>query len=156
MKAYSLLGSLLAALGSTVAVAQLNLPTYVQLPRDDFVWPWGEPLRPDGRLNPDFDIQGQEQGFRCLLTGGWRPGSHMKDWENDRDFRQALLETLYFIQDATIAMNDYYRSLDLDWAVLDCKIPESEPSEEKTQEKLDKAVERAERARDRRRERDED
>lgn len=158
MKAFSVLGSLVAAFGSTVALAQLNIPYIVQLPDEDFIWPWGEPLRGnEDLLRPDFDIPGHEQGFWCTLTGSWRPGSHMSDFENMREFEQSLNSTLYFVQDATNAMNFYYRNLDLDWARLDCKIPEGgEASEEKTQERLDKAVERAERARERRRAQAED
>ena len=157
MKAFGLLGSLLVALGSTVAAAQLGLPVFVQLPDSDFIWPWGQPNRAEDRLRPDFDLQGHEQNFFCTLTGSWRPGSHMSDFENMREFEQSLNSTLYFIQDATIAMNTYYRNIDLDWAILDCKIPEpTEASEDKIQERLDKAVEKAERARERRREREED
>lgn len=153
MKASSLLGSLLAALVSARAAAQPNIPYIVQLPSQDFVWTWGTQKGTDALARPEFELHGHEQNFACTLTGSFRPGSHMSDFSNLRDFEQTLNNTLYFIQDATTALNEYYRSVDLDWAKLDCIIPQGEISEEKEQQRLEKAVERAERARERRRER---
>lgn len=144
------------ALVSCGALAQLQLPNIVQLPTEDFVWVWGENVPVDKRSRPEFTIQGGEQGFLCMLTGSFRPNSRMRDFYNKRDFEQTLGTTLYFIQDATAALNQLYLSRDLDWAIMDCAVPQGEQSEEKSQERLDKAIERAERQRDRRRAREDD
>ena len=152
MKAFGLLASLLVGLTSTAAMAQLPNPFYrVQLPDEDFVWPWGNPRRNDDRQRPDFSVQGGEEGFFCTAEGAFRPASRMSDFENVRAFEEDLRSSLYFVQNVTNIFNFYYRERVLDWAVLDCTKRESEPSEEKVQERLDRALERAERARERRR-----
>ena len=77
----------------------------------------------------------------------------MRDFYNLRAFEQQLSTTLYFIQDSTYELNGYYSQNQLDWATLDCKIPDNVVSQDKQQERLDRAVERALRDRERRRER---
>ena len=158
MRAFSWLTVLLIALVSTGVSAQISIPNIVNLPTEDFVWNWGRGTRStfEERDRPEFSIQGNERDFRCLLTGAFRLGSRMRDFYEMREFEQTLLGSLYFIQDATAAMNYYTQSNDLGWATLDCAVPESEVSEDKAQQRLDRAVERAERARDRRRRRDDD
>ena len=78
----------------------------------------------------------------------------MSDFYNLRGFEQELIGTPYFIQDATRRMNEFDRSFELDWAVLECTVPDFTEDEQKTQERVDKALERALRDRERRRERD--
>ena len=142
------------ALASGQAPSQLALPQIVQLPQENFVWTWGSTRSVENRRRPDFEFAGVESSFHCNATGGFKPGSHMRDFSNLRDFEQSLNSTLYFIQDATNTFNTLYLSNDLQWATLDCVIPEGTESEEKAQERLDKALERAERDRDRRRARE--
>lgn len=157
MKAFSLLAALLVALVSTAATAQLPNPFYrVQLPDEDFVWPWGMPLRNEDRQRPDFSVQGGEQGFYCKAEGAFRPASRMSDFENLRAFEMELTSSLYFVQNVTSIFNFYYRERELDWAILDCDKAESNETDEEVQERLDKAIERAERARERRRAQEED
>lgn len=155
----SLLLVAMASVGATLvsanALAQLNLPRIVQLPSDPFVWNWGRNLR-EYRDRPDFTINGFQDKFQCKLTGSFRPSSRMSDFYNQRDFEQSLSSTLYFIEDATAALNYYYRQGDLQWAMLDCQVPEGQPTDEATQERVDRALERAERARERRRSREDD
>jgi hypothetical protein len=152
-----LLGAVTAAtLAAGVCAAQLAIPRVVQLPTQDFVWTWGRPPSPDNPERPDFDLKGVESGFHCALTGSFKPGSHMSDFDAERNFEMTLSSTIYFIEDTTYTLNDLSLSNDLDWAVLNCVIPDPQESEEKQQERVDKALERAERARDRRRERDDD
>ena len=155
MRAFSWLGLLLTALLATAATAQLTIPQIVQLPTEDFAWNWGTRSGSfeGGQRRPDFSIKGVEQNFWCTLTGAFRPGSRMRDFENLRDFEQSLSSTLYFIQDVTYALNDLYRANQVDWATLDCAIPETQESDDKSQERLDRAVERALRDRERRRQR---
>jgi len=158
MRAFRQLCLPLIALVSTGASAQISIPNIVQLPTEDFVWNWGRGRASgfDDQDRPEFSIQGNEREFRCLLTGSFRLGSRMRDFYELREFEQQLLSTLTFIQDATIAMNNFTRTNDLGWATLDCAVPESEVSEDKEQLRLDRAVERAERARERRRRRNDD
>ena len=150
----TLLFAVLAA-ASAGAFAQLTVPRIVQLPTEDFLWTWGSG-RVDERERPEFEVLGSQRQFQCTLTGSFRRGSRMRDFYEMRAFEQTLTSSLYFIEDATITLNDYYRSNHLDWASLDCKIPQGEESEEAMQERVDRALERAERARDRRRARQED
>ena len=139
------------AMLTTEAMAQLNVPTIIQLPTDPFVWNWGRSTRGDQRDRPEFTIEGNERQFYCTMTGSFKLGSRMRDFYETREFEQSLNGTLYFIQDATAALNYYYSTNDLQWATLDCQIPEGEASPEKEQERVDRALERAERARERRR-----
>jgi hypothetical protein len=132
------------------------MPPIVNLPTDDFVWPWGQ-LRPiDNIEEPEFEISGVERSFQCTATGSFKPGSHMRDVYEARQFEQSLMGSITFIQTTTATLNNLYLSNDLQWAVLECIIPESVESEDEAQERVDRAVERAERERERRREREEE
>lgn len=136
------------------AAAQISLPPIVQLPNQDFVFTWGR-VDADERERAHFHIDGREQQFFCRLSGAFRPSSRERDFYNLRAFEQSLIGTPYFIQEATYAMNDYDRSNDLDWAVLECTVPNVTEDEAKAQERVDRALERAERDRERRRAREE-
>ncbi len=51
---------------SVGADAQLGMYT---LPKNDFVWNWGE-VSPERRFgHPDIEVSGGEGGFRCDLDG---------------------------------------------------------------------------------------
>jgi hypothetical protein len=145
---------MLFALVSFVASAQSGLPRIVTLPTDDFVYEWGSNSTAEERRRNDFEFTGFQRGFRCDLKGRFRPASRMRDYYNLREFEQTLTASLYFIEDATQWLNQLFLSNDLDWALMDCYIPETVESEVETEEKLQKALERAERQRDRRRERE--
>jgi hypothetical protein len=145
--------ALLAAgiIGWTSATAQLGIPGIVQLPTQDFVWTWGNARSVDDRTRPHFSISGVEQQFQCTLTGSFKLGSRMRDFYNQREFEQELSMTLEFIQLATYRLNDLYLTNQLQWATLNCVIPETLESETRTQDRVDKALEKAERQRERRR-----
>jgi hypothetical protein len=147
---------LLGAIVSGTALAQLTVPRIVQLPRGDFVWNWGRSPGMDARIRPEFNVEGTEQQFYCTVTGAFRPGSRMREFTNLREFETSLRSSLYFIQDTTDVLNGYYRANELQWATLDCKVPERNEDEEKAQERVDRALERAQRQRERRREREAD
>jgi hypothetical protein len=159
MRANSLtiVAALACAFAASGAVAQSGIPQIVLLPDDDFVFTWG---KPPGSLNerqrPDFTIRGVEQSFQCTLTGAFKVGSRMRDFYNIREFEQSLAGTLYFVQEATARLNQLDLSNDLDWALMNCVIPETFEEDDRLQERVDKALERAERQRDRRRARDAD
>ncbi|HEY5667007.1 MAG TPA: hypothetical protein VIV64_09825 [Gammaproteobacteria bacterium] len=156
MQRFGRLCLLLGALVSTVALGQLTVPRIVQLPRSDFTWNWGRSPGVDERVRAEFDIEGREERFLCTLTGAFRLASRMRDFSNLRQFEQSLNNSLYFIQDSTEVLNAYYRANELQWATLDCQIPERTEDEEKTQDRVDRALERAQRQRERRREREDD
>jgi hypothetical protein len=146
--------ALLAAAAAVAAQAQLRMP--MQLPENDFVWAWGRAQRPtaDARRGiGDFTIYGNEGGFRCELSVRLGIASGLSNTET-RGLEAELRASLFFIQDAAYAMNelDYYNSLD--WAILDCKKPESNETEDELAEREAKARERAERRRERRRSRE--
>lgn len=139
---------------AAAAFGQLNIPPIVVLPTEDFVWTWGD-LRPiDDLEEPEFEITGIERSFRCTAKGNFKPGSHLRDVYEARQFEQTLMGSITFIQTTTATLNSLYLSNDLQWAVLECIIPESVETEEDVQERVDRAVERAERERERRRERE--
>ena len=142
---------IICALTASAGMAQLAIPQIVALPDEDFLWPWGEVPGIDDRNRPGFTVRGVERAFQCKLTGDFKPGSRMRDFYNQREFEQSLNANLYFIQEAVTRLNDLYLSNDLDWALLDCVIPESVAEEDELQEKIDRALERAERQRERRR-----
>lgn len=156
MRGFSRLSASLLALVTTGIAAQI--PVIYTLPTEDFVYEWGRGTSSsfEERDRPQFTITGVERVFRCTMTGAFRLGSRMRDFYEMRDFEQSLSGTLYFISDAVDALNYYYRSNDLDWATLDCKIPDNESTEDKAQQRLERAVERAERQRERRRRRSDD
>ncbi len=149
---------IVALLGVCSAIAgaasgQPNLPNIVVLPTDDFVWPWGN-IRPvDDAEDPEFTLSGVERSFRCTAKGSFKPGSHMSDTYAKREFEQSLNGSIYFIQEATARLNALDQSNDLQWAVMECIIPDASDSAEDVQEELDRAVERAQRERDTRRQR---
>jgi len=138
---------------AAAAVAQPNIPTIVNLPTEDFAWPWGN-MRPiDDAEEPEFTISGVERSFRCTAKGSFKPGSHMRDTYAKREFEQSLNGSIYFIQEATQRLNELDLSNNLQWALMECIIPDASDSEEDVQEELDRALERAQRERDKRRQR---
>lgn len=155
MRQLSLFGIVLASCAAFAGAArgQVQLPPIVNLPTDDFVWPWGETRPIDDLEQPEFTVSGVERSFHCTAKGNFKPGSHMRDTFEKREFEQALNGSIYFIQEATARLNDLYLSNDLQWALLECIIPDTSDSEEDLQEELDRALERAQRERDKRRQR---
>jgi len=145
-------GACVAIVGT--AWAQLQLPTIVNLPTDDFVWNWGSTRPIDDLEMPEFTVSGVERAFRCTAKGSFKPGSHMRDVYAARQWEQSLNGSIYFIQVATESLNNLYLNNDLQWAVMECIIPDATDSETEIQEDLDRALERAQRERDKRRERE--
>lgn len=158
MRRFCWLGTTLAAWAAVVpdAWSQLNVPTVVQLPSQDFVSTWGQVNNADERARPDFTIRGVEAQFVCTATGAFKPGSRLRDYYNFQAFQQRLSGTIYFIQEVTNTFYALELSNDLLWATLNCVIPVIDEANRKEQERLDRALERAERQRDRRREREAD
>jgi len=115
----------------------------VNLPNGDFRWQWGRDIPDRPQALRDFSASGHEAGFNCELTGALRPSAQI-DQLAIRRLESELGISLYFIQAATRVMNELDFQNDLDWAVLDCKMPEArEPDPEAQQERLDRLRERA-------------
>lgn len=106
------------------ANAQFNsgLPGQMNLPRDDFTWTWGR--KPSGETKfEDFSVFGSEGRFRCDLTGKLSIGTRMSRMDI-RDLESELRGQLNFIQSATYMMNNLDAQRQLEWATLECKLPE--------------------------------
>ena len=132
------------------ANAQFGMP--MQLPASDFVWTWGTDLR---RGITDINVIGTDTRFRCDLKVKLRISSGLG--RNDvRALEAQLRQSMFFVQETVYTMNSLETYGNLDWAVLDCKVPENDDSEDEIAEREAKARERAERARERRRSRDRD
>jgi hypothetical protein len=135
------------------AAAQLGLYT---LPRNDFIWYWGDTREGARRAFEDLSASGSEGGFRCELTAKLGPATRMSPVEI-RALENDLAARLDFIYAVSQAMNYLDQTRELDWAVLDCKKREAGPvSEEERAERESRAREKMQRELDRRRERQRD
>ncbi len=137
-----------AALAQASAEAQFGNP-FVQLPKDDFTWFWGD--RENMRGIENFDVQGNESEFRCELTAKLSPGSTLTP-SDVRNLQDQLRSSLVFIQDAAGLMNQLDFQRDIDWARLACTHPKPGPvDEEEKAAREQKAREKALRAQAKRR-----
>lgn len=119
--------AVLAAQGLSVSDAGAQLGLYT-LPKDDFVWNWGEVDLDKRRFGvADIEVSGSESQFSCELTARMRPSTSLSPSEV-RDVEHSLRTRLDFIYAASEAMNylEYQRALD--WATLDCKKYRPEPA----------------------------
>jgi hypothetical protein len=141
-----------AALGAALfgaavsAGAQLG---FYQLPKDDFIWNWGNTRDEVQRGFADLDLQGNEAGFRCELTARLRASGTLSQPEI-RQLENDLRARLDFIYAASEAMTYLERMSSLDWGRLDCKKPEraiadeaeSAEREARAREKMQREIER--------------
>jgi hypothetical protein len=115
---------------------------FVTLPTSDFTWRWGD-WEESRRRNEDFNVNGNEGGFRCELVGQFGPGSQLTEREV-RVMEQELGSSLYFIQSAANAMNILDQQRDIEWAELACtRPPPTENDPEKSAERVERAREKA-------------
>ena len=122
------------------AVAQFGNP-FVQLPKDDFTWFWGD--RENQRGIEDFDVSGGESRFHCELKAKLSPASQLST-SDVRNLEDQLRASLVFVQDAAGLMNQLDYQRDLDWARLACSAPKPGPeSQEQKSEREAKAREKA-------------
>ncbi|HMB72655.1 MAG TPA: hypothetical protein VKQ06_03720 [Gammaproteobacteria bacterium] len=136
------------------ATAQFGFP--MQMPENDFVWTWGRSTGLESRRSrEDFSVIGNEAGFRCELTGRMSL-ARGSDPTQMRELENQLQTSLFFIQESARLMYQFDVHREIDWAMLDCKKPESDETEADLRDREDRARERAERARERRRARDDE
>jgi hypothetical protein len=114
----------------TTASAQFNtgFGGQMQLPQDDFTWTWGD-RSSAGRGFEDFSIFGNEQGFRCDLTGKLRLGTRISRMDV-REIESGIRSSTYFVQAAANAMNNLDAQRELDWATLKCEKPKSDDEDQ--------------------------
>jgi hypothetical protein len=90
------------------------------LPKDDFIWNWGDGAEGQQRGMADIEISGTESFFRCDLTARLSPASSRSP-SDVRAVEMELRQRLDFIYAASEAMNYLEYSRELSWARLDCK-----------------------------------
>ena len=122
------------------------------LPSNNFTWTWGTADAEErSRGNPDFNVNGHDQGFECDLTAKLHPSSTMSI-SDVRDAEMQLRQAFEFVRTAAEYMQYLDQQRDIDWAILDCKQPEPEQvSDEEKLEREAKARERMQREVERRR-----
>jgi hypothetical protein len=114
----------------TTASAQFNtgFGGQMRLPQDDFTWTWGD-RSSAGRGFEDFSTLGNEQGFRCELTGKLRSGTRISRMDV-RAIESEIRANTYFVQAAANAMNNLDAQRELDWAALKCEKPKSDEEDQ--------------------------
>ncbi len=138
--------ALLAALAAPIPAAA-QIPGFYQLPKDDFIWRWGD--ENDQRRHGDFTARGGEGGFQCELVGEYSPARGFSPTAG-RELEMQLQGRLDFIYAVSTVMNQLDFANDLDWAVLTCTRPKAKPSTEeekaeneaRAREKMQREVER--------------
>ena len=110
--------------------AGAQLPIYT-LPKDDFVWHWGEVNLERRFGNADVEINGNEAGFTCELTARMRPTASLSQPEI-RELEMQLRTRLDFIYAVSETMNNLEYARALDWATLDCEKFDPKPADPET------------------------
>ena len=137
----------IAALWVTAAHAQFG---YYQLPKQDFVWNWGDPER-SGLKFEDFSVSGGEGGFNCELKGKLNGASQLTP-SALHTLEDQLRSRIDFIYASSSTMNQLDNSHELDWARLSCAKPQAKPlTDQEKADKEAKAREKMQREIDRRR-----
>ena len=86
MRMSRIVAPLLAAIGSAVpaVVGPSRSSGMYSLPKNDFVWNWGEVSPERRRGHPDIEISGGEGSFAAISTAQIRPSSSMTPTEYQR------------------------------------------------------------------------
>jgi hypothetical protein len=113
-----LIATVVAQLLPLAAVAQFG--GLYTLPKDDFIWNWGDVAEGQQRGMADIELSGTESFFRCDLTARLSPASSRSP-SDVRAIEMDLRQRLDFIYAASEAMNFLEYSRELSWARLDCK-----------------------------------
>ena len=133
--------------------AEAQFGGFVNLPRNDFTWVWGDQDDAERGRGRDINVRSLDRGFDCTLTAALRPGNQMTSMDI-RQLENTLRTAMDFIYYSANTMYSLERSFDLDWGKLDCaRMQPSEADEDKQQERVNRALERARREQAERRER---
>ena len=109
-----------------LAVAAVLLPLaaagqgFYTLPKDDFIWNWGDVAEARQRGMADIEVSGSESFFHCDLTARMRPSSARSPTDM-REIEMTLRQRLDFIYAVSETMNILEYNRELEWATLDCK-----------------------------------
>lgn len=149
-----------AALAAAVLATQMIPATaaaqfggFVNLPRNDFAWVWGDQEDAERGRGRDINVRAIDRGFDCTLTAALRPSNRMTPMDI-RQLENNLRTSMDFIYYTANTMYSMERSFDLDWGKLDCaRMQPSEADEDEQQERVNRALERARREQTERRER---
>jgi|SRR5688572_21723179 hypothetical protein len=113
-----------APLAAAAAVQLLTFGAHAQgfytLPKDDFIWRWGDVGEAAQRGMADIELNGGESFFQCDLKARMRPSSNRTPSEI-RELEMELRQRLDFIYAASEYMNYLEQTRELQWATLDCK-----------------------------------
>jgi hypothetical protein len=113
-----------APLIAAAAVQLLTLGADAQgfytLPKDDFIWRWGDVGEAQQRGVPDIELRGGESFFQCDLKARMRPSSNRTQSEI-RELEMELRQRMDFIYATSEYMNYLEQTRELWWATLDCK-----------------------------------
>lgn len=126
-----ILAAAVALLTATAAHAQFG---YYQLPKNDFIWNWGDPER-NGMKFEDFTVNGGEGGFNCELKGKLTGASQLTPSQLHQ-LEDQLRSRLDFIYASSTTMNQMDNAHELMWARLSCAKPQAKQMTD--QEKADK------------------
>ncbi len=133
--------------------AEAQFGGFVNLPRNDFTWVWGDQDDAERGRGRDINVRSIDRGFDCTLTAALSPSNRMTTMDI-RQLENNLRTAMDFIYYSANTMYSLERSFDLDWGKLDCaRMQPTEADENKQQERVDRALERARREQAERRER---
>ena len=144
---------LIAAAAAQLMPATADAQGFYTLPKDDFIWNWGDVAEAQQRGMADIEVSGGESFFRCDLTARLRASSSRSPTDM-RAIEMDLRQRLDFIYAASEAMNYLEYSRELEWARLDCKRQgdsnsDPETRAERESEARDKMLRELERRRER-------
>jgi hypothetical protein len=111
---------LLAAAAAQLLPLAADAQGFYTLPKDDFIWNWGDVAEAQQRGMADIEVSGGESVFRCDLTARMRPSSNRSP-SDIREIEMDLRQRLDFIYAVSEAMNYLEYNRELSWATLDCK-----------------------------------
>jgi hypothetical protein len=147
---------LIAAAAAQLLPLAADAQGFYTLPKDDFIWNWGDVAEAQQRGIADIEVSGGESSFRCDLTARMRPASSRSP-SDMRAIEMELRQRLDFIYAVSEAMNYLEYSRELQWATLDCKRQGDSNSDPETRAERETAArEKMLRELERRRERQRD
>jgi hypothetical protein len=146
-------GPLIAVAAAQLLLTAVEAQGFYTLPKDDFIWRWGDFNEGQQRGIADIELHGSESFFQCDLTARMRVSSSRSPSEI-RELEMQLRQRLDFIYAASEYMNYLEQTRELQWATLDCKRQgEDESSPEQRADRESEARDKMLRELERRRER---
>jgi hypothetical protein len=120
MRMSRIAGPLIAAAAAQLLTLGAGAQGFYTLPKDDFIWRWGDVGEAAQRGMADIELSGSESFFQCDLKARMRLSSNRTPSEI-RELEMELRQRLDFIYAASEYMNYLEQTRELQWATLDCK-----------------------------------